>query len=132
MIDKDDPKWKKYFTIPKGDHQRLETWIQMLGKWRMVFASWQLGSRSIDDPECRAVRDHHDRTMMLRAECSAFTRILLAKGVITQDEWEGTLAEECEELCKLFEGKFPGFKATNDGMKMTMPEAAVTMSKFPP
>lgn len=32
-------------------------WLQRLGKWRTVFASWQLGTRSKNDPEAQAVRD---------------------------------------------------------------------------
>lgn len=45
--------------------------LEKLGKWRSLFAGWQLGTRLDNDPECQAVRDHREVTMLLRTEVNA-------------------------------------------------------------
>jgi hypothetical protein len=109
----------------------LNTILNRLAKWRMVYASWQLGTRADTDPECRAVRDHREATILLRAEVNALTGLLMAKGVFTQDEFAAQLRKEAEHLHRVYEAQFPGFKATDQGMSLTMPEAAETMRGFP-
>lgn len=54
--------------------------LQKLCKWRSVFAGWQLGTRPDTDAECQAVRDHREVTMLMRAELSALTALLIEKG----------------------------------------------------
>lgn len=109
----------------------LNTVMNRLAKWRMVFASWQLGTRADTDPECQAVRDHRELTILMRAEVSALVGLLQAKGVFTQAEFAGQLREEAEHLHRAYEAQFPGFSATDQGMRLTMPEAAETMKRFP-
>ena len=106
--------------------------VQRLCKWRNVFVSWQLGTRLKEDPVACAVRDHREVTILLRAEVSALTAMLVRKGVFTVDEFRQQLAEESEHLNKAYEQKFPGFTAELDGIHMQLPEAAATLRTFPP
>jgi hypothetical protein len=103
-----------------------------LAKWRSVFAGWQLGTRADDDAECRAVRDHREVTMMLRAEVNALTAIILRANVCTQEELQEQMLEEAEFLSKAYERKFPGFKATDYGMDMNIEIARDTMQGWRP
>lgn len=93
--------------------------MNRLAKWRSHFAGWQLGTRSIDDPECQAVRDHREATMMLRVEATAVVALLIQKGVITERELEAAMAEEADQLEKAYQQRWPGASASDDGMVYT-------------
>lgn len=113
---------------------RLNAALQKLTKWRSVFAGWQLGTRADTDGECRAVRDHREITILLRAEFTALTGLLLAKGVITPEELAGAVEAEAELLDADYERRFPGFKSTPAGMEIDAKQGAETMKRlgFPP
>ncbi len=108
--------------------------LNKLAKWRSVFASWQLGTRSSADGESRAVRDHREVTILMRAENSALAGLLIRKGIFTQEEFEQQVGEEAEALDEAYESKFPGFTTSQDGVHMKLPEAGQTMTDmgFPP
>jgi hypothetical protein len=106
---------------------RAGYWLHLLTRWRMVFAGWQLGTRDILDPECQAVRDHRELSMLLRAEMNALTSLLIQKGVISEDEWWDMLAASAAELNELMEKRFPGFKAAESGIVMDPKVAEQTM-----
>lgn len=114
--------------------------INKLAKWRSVFAGWQLGTRSRADGETRAVKDHREVTMLLRAEVNALTGLLIRKGVFTAEEFTEQLIAEAIHLDAEYEKRFPGFstemdEATGDeGVHMEMPLAGETMREmgFPP
>jgi len=72
--------------------------LQILGKWRSLFAGWQLGTRSTTDPECQAVKDHREVTILLRAEVNALTGLLIEKGVFTGEEFDIQLGDEAKAL----------------------------------
>lgn len=105
----------------------VERALQRLSKWRSVFAGWQLGTRPIGDPECDAVRDHRELSMMLRAELTAMSRLLIAKGVCTREEFAECLGEEAVLLDKDYQARFPGITATDDGI--TIDERAAETTK---
>lgn len=111
---------------------RLYAALDKLAKWRLVFAGWQLGTRTIEDPESQAVRDHREVTMMLLAEANAFTRLLVEKGVCTHEEFQQALLEEAEALDANYERKFPGMKSTPDGIHYDVQVAAQTMRGWRP
>jgi hypothetical protein len=90
--------------------------LNRLTKWRSVFASWQLGTRSDTDPECRAVKDHRELTILLRAEVSVLTGLLLKKGVFSEEEFEVALENEADELSADYSKRFPGMEATEHGI----------------
>jgi hypothetical protein len=107
-------------------------WMERLGKWRTVFCGWQLGTRAKGDPEADAVRDHREATMMLRAEVSAMSQLLVRKGVFTPLEYTDQVHEEARLLCRMYERKFPGFKATDDGLTIDATIAKDTTAGWRP
>lgn len=90
--------------------------LNRITKWRTVFAGWQLGTRSKSDPECQAVKDHRELSILTRLEISAFTKLLVQKGIITVEEFQEAMIEEADLLEKDYERKFPGIKAADDGI----------------
>jgi hypothetical protein len=108
--------------------------LNKLCKWRSVFAGWQLGTRPESDGPTKAVRDHREVTMLLRAEVSALAGLLIKKGVFTPHEFEAQLGEEAAALDAMYERKFPGFSTSLNGVEMKLPEVKATMARlgFPP
>lgn len=104
--------------------------LNRLAKWRSVFAGWQLGTRSDDDPECQAVRDHRELSMLMRAELSSLSQLLILKGVFTQEEWEAALAVEARQLSQDYAEKFPGFVASDWGMDIDVNKALETTKNW--
>ncbi len=90
--------------------------LNRLAKWRSVFAGWQLGTRSDTDAECKAVKDHREVTIVLRAEVTTLTWLLIGKGVFTAEEFTEALGEEAEQLSADYAKRFPGITATDHGM----------------
>lgn len=106
-------------TEPVTDQfERANRALNILGKWRALFTGWQLGTRVKGDPEGDAVRDHREVTLLLRAEVSAFTGLLREKGVFTNEEWFAALEREAEQLCADLERRFPGVRASEEGLHM--------------
>jgi hypothetical protein len=114
--------------------QSLRAALEKLCKWRKFFASWQLGTRPADDGEFRAVTDHREVTILLRAEMTALAGLLVRKGVVTQQEFQDALEAEAKLLDHDYEERHPGWRSTRDGLHMKMPEAVETARKlgFPP
>jgi len=106
-------------------------WLQRLGKWRTVFAGWQLGTRAKGDPECDAVRDHREVTLIMRAELNALAQLLVDRGVFTAQEFSEQVNVEAERSCADLSERFPGITATDYGLTMTA-EAAETMRTWKP
>lgn len=106
--------------------------MNILCKWRTVLAGWQLGTRLKGDPEGDAVRDHREGTLLLRAEVTALTSLLIAAGVFTLEQFDAQLEIESQELCKLLEKRFPGFKATPTGMDVDVELAVKTQKGWRP
>lgn len=92
--------------------------LNRLTKWRNVFVGWQLGTREKGDPEGDAVRDHRELSMILRVEVTALTRLMLDKGVFTEEEFDAALAQEADLLNADFARRFPGIEATDEGLAM--------------
>lgn len=112
--------------------QKLNAVLNRLCKWRAVFAGWQLGTRSKDDPECQAVRDHREATILLRVEMSALCALLSKRGILRNDEFEAHLIEEAEHLMAAYEKGFPGFVAVDDGMQLEAKVSAETTKGWRP
>jgi len=108
--------------------------LEKLAKWRKFFASWQLGTRMNDDGASRAVRDHREVTILMRAELTALTGLLIRKGAFTQSEFQDALEAEAIQLDRDYSARYPGWSSTPDGLSMKLPEAADTMRRlgFPP
>lgn len=90
--------------------------LEKLCKWRMLFAGWQLGTRPDSDPECQAVRNHRELTILLRAEVNALTAIIIEKHLCTAEEFDIQLGDEAKALDEMYEERFPGVTATEHGL----------------
>ena len=106
--------------------------LNILTKWRSVFAGWQLGTRSKEDPECQAVRDHREVTILMRTELNALLGLLIKKGVFTREEFQQQMMEEADALNKMYEEKFPGMRAVANGIVYDIPMASETMKGWRP
>jgi hypothetical protein len=106
--------------------------LNRLAKWRAHFAGWQLGTRPKGDPESDAVRDHREQTIILRAETTAIVGLLVKKGLITVDEFNDQLAEEADYLERAYQRRWPGAKASDDGMVYNPHEAFAWMQGWKP
>lgn len=106
--------------------------LNRLAKWRAHFAGWQLGTRPKGDPESDAVRDHREQTIILRAETTAIVGLLVNKGFITVDEFQAQLAEEADDLERAYQRRWPGAKASDDGMVYNPHEAFAWMQSWKP
>ena len=111
--------------------EKLEAALNKLAKWRSVFAGWQLGTRARGDAECDALRDHREATILMRAELNAVVQVLCSK-VCTEDEWCQILLDEVQRLDHDFERRFPGFKASADGIDVDVAIAKKTTAGWPP
>ena len=98
--------------------------LNRVAKWRGLFAGWQLGTRPKGDPECDAVRDHRELSILLRVESSALIGVLLRKKLITAQEWEQALEDEANQLNDDYSRKFPGVTATDDGLVLDVRKVA--------
>ena len=107
---------------------RMMTALNRLAKWRTIFAGWQLGTRLDTDPECQAVRDHWDATLVLRVEMTALTALLLSKGVFTMDELANQTATEADAMNDALSARFPGARATDTGMTIDLVKAREWMA----
>jgi hypothetical protein len=113
-------------------NKNLMATLNRLAKWRFVFASWQLGTRPDTDPTCRAVRDHREVTILLRAEQNAMLNLCVAKGLFTIDEFEAQLEKEATHLDATYQRVFPGFRATDTGISINTAIAKDTTSGWLP
>jgi len=105
----------------------LRAALEKLGKWRRFFASWQVGTTLAGDGRYKAVADHRELSILMRAELTALTGLLIRKGVFTQEEAGDALEAEAKRLDHDYEESYPGWRSTPDGLSMKMPEAAETM-----
>lgn len=93
-------------------------WINRLGKWRSLFAGWQLGTRPKGDPESDAVRDHREATLIMRAELNALISLLVSSKVFTRAEYVKQLEHEARLYCERLAERFPGVIAVDDGLQI--------------
>lgn len=96
--------------------------LNRLTKWRTVFTGWQLGTRPKGDAEGEAVSDHREATMILRAEVTALVGLMAEKGLFTIEEFQEAVAFEADMLSQSLAQRFPGIKATDDGIEMDAAE----------
>lgn len=96
--------------------------IQLLGKWRMHFAGWLLGTRPKNDPQSQWVRDNTEKLLVLRAEVSAITSLLVGRKVFTREEFTVQVGQEAQALVNALEARWPGIKTTEDGLEYSAAE----------
>lgn len=105
-----------------------------LCKWRSLLSGWILGTRVDSDNQSQGMRDLQETRLLLRAEVSGLVRILVEKNIITIEELEEIFANEYAALSELLSDKFPGIRATDNGLRMDPVVAVETMKRhgFPP
>lgn len=106
--------------------------LNKLTKWRNVFAGWQLGTRSVEDPECAAVRDHREVTILLRAESNVMLKLLVEKEIISLQEWHEAMTAEAKRLDDDYQKRFPGFRTTEYGLEINAALARDTTKGWRP
>lgn len=104
-------------------------YVNRLAKWRGFFAGWQLGTRTKEDPEANAVRDHREVTMLLRAENNALVALLVRKGIFTAEEFSEEFNDQCGYLCEAYADRYPGIIAVDHGLRMDE-RAVETMARM--
>jgi hypothetical protein len=107
-------------------HQQADAALNRLTKWRTVLAGWQLGTRAKGDSEADAVRDTRELLLLLRVEVTALYALGLRAGAFTHDEWLQQVTKEAHMLEMAMEQRFPGFKATDEGIEVETATAVVT------
>lgn len=103
--------------------------LNRVAKWRTVFASWQLGTRSDKDGECKAVKHHREMTIITRVELTGLANLLIAKGVISSIDLENAIGDSSDRLNSDFEQFFPGFHVTEYGVNMIPASQALKTMK---
>ena len=91
--------------------------MNRIAKWRVVFCGWQLGTRRKGDPECDALGEHREATILQRVELTATAKLLIEKGVFTLEEFQQAMIDESELLEQDYQEKFPGMRATDIGIQ---------------
>jgi hypothetical protein len=114
--------------------ERLHRSSNRLCKWRKVLAGWVLGTRPDDDAAAAGMRDLQEVRLLLRAEVSAITNVLIDRGICTAEELTLRVADECDLLNEAMAARFPGIRATDEGLLIDPVKAAETMRRlgFPP
>ena len=109
---------------------RLDRAANRLCKWRKLLAGWVMGTRPENDGPAAGMRDLQEARLLLRAEVSAITKILLDRGICTAEELTLQTADECDSLNEAMAQRFPGIKATDDGLEMDVQKAVETMRRL--
>jgi hypothetical protein len=95
---------------------RMVASLNRLCKWRTVLTGRHVGTKPKTDPEVIAFRDLYDKLLILRAEHTALSGLLIAKGIITADQLASAVAAEADELERDYQKAFPGVRATDAGL----------------
>lgn len=110
---------------------RMMEALNRVCRWRRVFTGKMLGTNVDSDPHTVGMNELQEARIIMRVELTALAGLMLRKGLITQDEFTAAIEAEANQLNEDYEKRFPGFKATDDGMRMDMPLAAETMKSQP-
>lgn len=121
---------------PVNAARRARAALNRLAKWRAFLAGWELGTRTLGvegDGPVRARRDAAEARLLLRAEVTAISSVLIAKGVCTKEQLWSAFAREADFLSEELSRRFPGVQATDVGLSLDQ-RAVETMSRegFPP
>jgi len=112
--------------------KRTDRALDRLAKWRTILAGWQLGTRAKGDPESDAVRDHREATLLLRAEVSALTELLVRSGVVSLSDYLDELTVQADQLNNRLGERFPGVTVTDDGIVVEVVKVYPWMKDWKP
>ena len=109
--------------------------LNRLCKWRQVLAGWHSGTRSMQEPGAKAMRDLMDKWLIMRCEGSAMAALLVRKGVFTAEEYRAQVEHEATLLNLQMEQIFPGFRTIDAGVEIfdiKLAQATMARLGFPP
>lgn len=109
--------------------------LEKLCHWRGVLAGWHDGTMTLQGKGCQAKRDLSERWLIMRAEVSALSELLLEKKIVTLEEFRARVDEEACSLDAMLGELFPGFRTSEFGMEIYDAKLArETMNRlgFPP
>ena len=87
-------------------------------QWKEILANWELGTKDDTDGTYRAVQDAREGDIRRSVKLEALTELLLARGLIRPEELIEKQIELAVRLDQAYEAKFPGAKATRDGIEI--------------
>ena len=99
-------------------------------QWKEILANWELGTKDDTDGTYRAVQDARDGDIRRGVKLEALTELLLSRGVIRPEELIEKQIELAVRFDKSMEDKFPGAKATDDGIEVDEDVYAATKSRL--
>lgn len=85
-------------------------------KWAGFFTRWQLSKYTKDDPQVRALEKINQARIVARIEMNAIVKLMLLKGVITQDEFYQQMIEEAADFDRGMMQEYRGFHVTDTGV----------------
>lgn len=91
-------------------------------KWKLIFSQWQIGTRDDVNGENRAIQDHRENAIKTQIELGGLIELLIEKHIIRREDLLEEQIEVASRLNQSLEAKFPGARATDDGMEI-QPEA---------
>ena len=103
--------------------------VERLCKWRAVLTAWHLGSVGTETPGVQAMRDLQEWRLMMRAELSAITALLIEDGLLSRKGFAEQVGIEANHLSRVFEERFPGYRAVDDGIEINPAIAVKTIRK---
>lgn len=90
-------------------------------------------SQGTDTSKDGAVQEHRAVTISLRVEISALIQVLFQKGILTLEDYQKALIQECEYLEMDYQKRFPGIESSDIGMHFyDVSKAAKTMKNWKP
>lgn len=111
---------------------RMSVMLNRLCKFRMILAGQHVGTKTASDIETRAFRDLYDKLLIMRAEHSALTALLMEKGLITADEFAHQVSDEAAWLISQYQQKYPGVTATDQGLTINRDKVSSWLKDFRP
>jgi hypothetical protein len=90
-----------------GAREEIRKWAQTLRQVGRANIGRLWGTVLSTDGRYLATIGMFERLYFLRAELNAVAAVLVKKGVVTEDEWLGQLAEDYEHLAKVFSEDWP-------------------------
>lgn len=99
-------------------------------QWKEIYSLWQLGTRDDVDGANRALQDLHENSMRKGVKLDALVEVLLQRGLIHPEELIEKQTELAIRLDQSLEAKFPGAKATDDGMEIDEEVFAATKASL--
>lgn len=102
---------------------------QRLRQFGRLAAGRLFGTLPNADGRYLAVVDEWERSLLVRAEASGLSRVLIEKGIISRAEWVAIVLEEYRALGDAIEKTWPELRVDDIGIHITDPAAFAARAK---